>query len=216
MLMKIIIVGGGETGTTLTKLLGKDAEVTIIEKEKEIANNLSSKADALVINGDGTDISILKEAEFSKADALVATTNDDKTNLMICQIAKSEKIKKIIPIVHAPKNEELFTKLGITSLVSVAGTNASGIKRMLQTFGDARIVTQLGGGDVQIIQQVISKNSMLIDKPAVIKNAVIATVYRKGDLIIPTVKTILKEGDVVLVAVKTKNMSSIAELIKGE
>jgi trk system potassium uptake protein TrkA len=214
--MKIIIVGGGETGATLANLLGEDYEVTIVEKDEALAKGIANKVSAMVINGDGTDISMLKEAGIDKADAVVAATSDDSTNVMVCQIAKTEGIKRIIPVVHSPKNEELFTKLGITSLVSVAGTNASAIKKLLHTFGDARIIAQLGAGEVQVIEQVISKKSKLVGKKAVIKKAVVATIYRKGELIIPTQQTVLKKGDVLLVAVKTKDLHDVVGAIKGE
>ena len=54
------------------------------------------------------------------------------------------------------------------------------------------------------------------DLDTMIKDAVVATIYRKGELIIPTAKTVLAEGDVLLVAVKTKDLPEVAELIKGE
>ncbi|MFH1275597.1 MAG: NAD-binding protein [Candidatus Woesearchaeota archaeon] len=214
--MKIIIVGGGETGTTLAKLFEKEAEVTIIEKDELLAKELAKKTNALIIHGDGTDISILKEASIEKTDALVVTTSDDTVNLMISQIGISEKVRKIVPLVRKPKNEELFTKLGVSSFVSVAGSTASTIKKILRTYGNARIIAQFGEGDVQIIQQVISKKSKLIKQKAEIKNAVVATVYRSGKIIIPNTDTRLKEGDVLLVAVKTKDLQGVLEIIKGE
>ena len=214
--MKIIIVGGGETGVTLAKLFVKESEITIIEKDELIAKDLAQRLNFLVIHGDGTDISILKEAQIEKADALIITTSDDTTNLMISQIGISEKVRKVIPLVRKPKNEELFAKLGVNTFVSVAGSNASEIKRILRTYGDSRIIAQFGEGDVQIIQQVIAKKSKLIKQNVKIKNAVIATIYRSGKIIIPTTDTKLKEGDVLLVAVKTKDLQSVLEIIKGE
>jgi len=214
--MKLCIVGGGETGLTLAKLFEKEADVTIVEKDEILAKELTHKTNALIIHGDGTDISILKEAEVSKSDALVITTGDDTVNLMISQIGISEKVRKVIPLVRKPKNEELFSKLGVNTFVAVAGSNASEIKRILRTYGDARIIAQFGGGEVQLIQQAITKKSKLIRQKAEIKNAVIATVYRSGKIILPTPSTRLKEGDVLLVAVKTKDLSKVLEGIKGE
>ncbi len=214
--MKIIIVGGGETGMTLAKLFEKEAEVTIVEINEILAKELANKTNALIIHGDGTDISILQEAGIDKTDALVVATGDDTVNLMISQIGKSEKVRKVVPLVRKPKNTGLFAKLGVTSFVSVAGSNAKEIKRILRTYGDAQIIAQFGEGDVQIIQQVIAKKSKLIKQKAEIKNAVIATIYRSGKIIIPTTSTILKEGDVLLVAVKTKDLQTVLETIKGE
>jgi trk system potassium uptake protein len=214
--MKLLIVGGGETGVTISRLFEKEAEVTIVEKDESLAKELASKSNALVIHGDGTDISILREAGIAKTDALIITTGDDTVNLMISQIGKSEKVHKVIPLVRKPKNEELFAKLGVSSFVSVAGSNAGEVKRILRTYGDARIIAQFGEGDVQIIQQAIAKKSPLIRQQVNIKNAVIATIYRSGKIIIPTTTTKLKEGDVLLVAVKTKDLHSVLEVIKGE
>lgn len=214
--MKIIIVGGGETGLTLANLLGDGHDITIIEKDEPLAKEVANKTSALVIKGDATDVSILREAAISKSDAIIVVTGEDKTNLMICQIAKTEKVKKIISLVNSAKNEELFTKLGIHLLVSVVGTNVTGIKRMLYKYGDERIIAQLGAGEVQVIEQVISKDSKLVGKKAKIKNAVIAAIYKSGELIIPNEETVLEEGDVLLVAVKTKDLPKVADIITGK
>jgi len=211
--MKIIIVGGGETGLATAKLFEKEAEITIVEKDEVLAKELTNKTNALIINGDGTDISILKEAEINKADALIVTTADDTTNLMISQIGILEKVKKVVPLVRKPKNEELFSKLGVNTYVSVAGSNATDIKRILRTYGDAQTIAQMG--DMQIIRQVISEKSNLINQKTKIKDAVIATIYRDGTIIIPTAGTKLKESDVLLVAVKTKDLSKVLTAIEG-
>jgi trk system potassium uptake protein TrkA len=212
--MKIIIVGGGETGLATAKLFEKEAEITIIEKDEVLAKELTNKTNALIIHGDGTDISILKEAEVSKADALIVTTEDDTTNLMISQMGILEKVKKVVPLVRKPKNEELFSKLGVNNYVSVAGSNAMSIKRILTTYGDAQTIAQMG--DVQIIRQVISKKSKLINQKTEIKKAIIATIFREGEIIIPTADTILKESDILLVAVKTKDLLTVLEAIEGK
>lgn len=214
--MKIIIVGGGETGQTLANVLAGDHDVTVIEKEEPVAKALANKTSALVVRGDGVDVSVLKEAGIESADAVIAVTADDKTNMMVCQIAKNENIRKIISLVNTPKDEELFTKLGITSLVSSVGTNVLAVKKALYEYGDERIIAQLGGGDVQIIEQTVAKGSTLIGKKASIKNAVIATIYRAGELIIPNQKTVLKEGDVLIVVVKTRHLASVSDLIKAK
>ncbi|MGD9108327.1 MAG: NAD-binding protein [Gammaproteobacteria bacterium] len=214
--MKIIIVGGGETGLTVAKLFEKEADVTIVEIDKILCKELTSKTSALILCGDGTDISILREAGVKETDALVITTSDDTVNLMISQIGILEKVKKVVPLVRKPENEELFAKLGVNGYVSVAGSNANTIKKMLRSYGDARVIAQLGKGDVQIIRQAINKKSKLIEQKAEIKNAIIATIYREGKVIIPSKDFILKEGDVLLVVVKTKDLSDVLEAIKGE
>lgn len=213
--MKIIIIGGGATGLTLANLLGDEHEVTIIEKDEETAKDIATKTQALVIQGDGSDISILKEAAVSSVDAVVATA-DDKTNLMICEIAKSEKVQKIIALVNEPKNEELFAKLGITSLVSTVGTNITAIKRLLYQVGDVRIIAQLGEGEMQIVEMVVAEGSPLVGKPAKLEKTTLAAIYRSGELIIPQPNTLLESGDLLLVVVKTKDLPKVTDIITGQ
>ena len=213
--MRIIIVGGGTTGLILGNLLGEEHEITIIEKDEAIAKELAGKTQALVMQGDGSDITLLQEAGLKEADALIATT-DDKTNLMISQIAKSEEVGKIIAIVHDPKNEELFTKLGIHLIVSSVGTNVTAIKRLLYQVGDVRVIAQLGGGEVQIVELNVSEKSPLIGQSPVLKKASIAAIYRGGEIIIPKDSTLTEKGDLLVVFVKTKDLPDITELITGE
>lgn len=212
--MNIIIVGGDEMGTNLAKLFEKEAEITIVEKDEILAKKLSQKTNALIIHGDGTDISILKEAKINKADALVITTGDDTVNLMVSQIGKSEKVPIVIPLVRKPENVELFKRLGIDSVVSVAGSIANDINRVIRTHGDSKIIAQFGKGDVQIIQQLIPEKSKLINKKVKITNAVITAIYRKGEIIIPKDDTRLKQDDVLLLAVKTKHLTNVLKIIE--
>jgi len=213
--MKLIIIGGGTTGITLAQLLGEEHEITIIENNEERAREIASETHAIVLAGDGSDITVLKEAGIDESDALI-TTVDDKTNLMVCQIAKSENINKIVSLVHYPKNEELFIKLGINHLVSVVGTVVTNIKRRLAEVGHVRIIAQLGNGEMQIIEMTISEDSSLIGKPAKIKNVTISAIYRSGKLLIPTEKTKLKSGDVLLLVLKTKDLPKVTDLISGK
>lgn len=210
-----MIIGGGTTGFTLANLLGEEHQIIIIEKDEEKAKDIADKTPALVVQGDGSDISLLKESGLAEVDELV-TTADDKTNLMICQIAKSENIGRIISLVNEPKNEELFTKLGINRLVSVVGTNVTAIKRMLYQFENVRIIAQLGEGEMQIVEITVSDKSSLIGQETSLNKATISAIYRGGELIIPRKTTVIEKGDLLLVVVKTEDLSHITRIITGE
>lgn len=213
--MKIIIVGGTPTALTLANLMGEANEITIIEQDPDKAKQIANQTSALVVEGDGTDLNVLNEAGLLEADAVVSTS-DDKSNFMICEIALTEKVKKVIALVNEPKNEELFEKLGITQLVSAVGTNVTGIKNLLSQFGDVRIISQIGEGKVQIIEAKVGKGSPLISQPTILNDASIAAIYRSGELLIPKSDTVIREGDVLVIVAKSENINKIQDIIQGK
>ena len=90
---KILIIGGGNIGLNLAKMLESSLEgsrIKIIEKDKsraeEIATELSS---SIVINGDALDEEILKEANL-EVETVLALTNDDENNIMACVLAEKQ------------------------------------------------------------------------------------------------------------------------------
>ncbi|MBD3313075.1 hypothetical protein GF345_01400 [Candidatus Woesearchaeota archaeon] len=135
--MKVIIVGGGDTGIALSNLLSDAEKVIIIEKDEEVANAIANKTSAVVIHGDATDLSVLKEAGIEEVDALIVTTGDDKVNLMVSEHSKNDGVNRIIAMVNSLQNEELFSKVGVTSIVSVVAAKANSIKRALDNSSEA-------------------------------------------------------------------------------
>ncbi len=213
--MKIIIVGGTPTALTLANLMGEQNELTIIEQDTEKAKEIANTTAALVVEGDGSDMAVLNDAGLTECDAIVATS-DDKTNLMVCEIAKSEKVKKIIALVNEPKNEELFEKLGISKMVSAVGTNVTAIKQVLAEYGDERTICQIGDGKIQIFEQTVKEGSDLIGKPLALANCSVAGLYRNGEIIMAKDIDIVNAGDVLIIVAKTEDIPNIKKIINGE
>ncbi len=214
--LKVVVVGAGEIGKTVANLLASEGNtVSIIEKDEALAKTIADQSDCSVIKGDGTDLNILKDAGLEKADCVIAASNDDKTNLMVCQIAKSSNIKKIIARVNTPGNEELFTKLGVNSIIPVVGMAVTSIKREVSS-DDERVVAQLGAGEVQVFEMTIEEKSNLIGKPPEIKDAVVGAIYRNGELIIPDNRNKIAKGDVLIVLSKTKKVKTIRKQVAGK
>ncbi|MFH1064224.1 MAG: NAD-binding protein [Candidatus Woesearchaeota archaeon] len=215
--MKIIIVGGGEIGLTTANVLStKEHDLVLIESDEVRAKQVANSIDALVIKGDATDIGTLKDAGATDSEAIIATTGDDKTNLMVCEIAKSLGIKKIIARVNKSENEELFTKLGITGVVPTVSIAVTKIKNILFEHSSVRVIHELGKGEVQVLAITIPKDSNLVGKPAEVKNSIIGAIYREGELILPREDTKMKEEDVLILTAKTKNLKSITKQIHGK
>lgn len=212
--MKIIIVGGTPTALTLANLMGEQNELTIIEQDPEKAKEIANTTSALVVEGDGSDMTVLNGAGLADCDAIVASS-DDKTNLMVCEIAKSENVKKIIALVNEPKNEELFEKLGISKMVSAVGTNVTAIKQVLAEYGDERIICQIGNGKIQIFEETVKEGSKLIGQPIAMADACLVGVYRSGEIVMTKDIDVINEGDVLIVAAKTEDIPKIKKIING-
>ncbi len=208
--MKIIVVGGGKTGAHVIKVLeSRGHKVCAVEKDENVAKELATKINGLVINGDGTEMLVLKDAGISEADVLLALTGDDKVNLMTCEIAKSFNVPKIIALVNQPGNEELFMKLGIADIVPVTQQVANAIENML-LGGGTRVLAEIGDGEVKVLEVVVGAESKYANKAVdEIKNFVVAGIWREGKFLFPTKNLKIVPGDLVLAVMKTKEMEKI-------
>ena len=133
--MKIVIVGAGMVGYSLAKYFsGLDHNITVIEKDKTLCENINSKLDVFVVEGEGSSPAALDEANISSADMVIAVTPSDETNLLVCNFAMQNGVQKRIARVKS----DIFTadtptisleKLGVTSLIE---PEREVMKRILQ------------------------------------------------------------------------------------
>ena len=109
--MKVIIVGGGQTGAYIANiLLANRCEVTVIENREQIFEKLKRDIPAdCILLGNGTDPNVLEKAGIAKADVLAAVTGEDETNLVAATVSRFEfDVPRVIARVNNPKNAWLF------------------------------------------------------------------------------------------------------------
>ncbi|MBW6461936.1 MAG: NAD-binding protein [DPANN group archaeon] len=215
--MKIIIVGGGKIGEHLTRVLSKKKHsITLIENEKELSQELASNLDALVINQDGTTMSILKEAGINKCNVVISVTGDDKTNLMVSEIAKSIGVPKIIARVNNPGDEELFVKLGISLVVPVTQNTINTIENALLD-GNVRILAKIGDGKATIVEVVVEDGSAIANhKGNILEGGIISAIYKTGTVTIPDIKTKIEVGDVLIIVAQDAHLNKIIKIAKAK
>nr|WP_245250096.1 cation:proton antiporter [Methanolobus bombayensis] len=117
--MEILIIGGGEVGKILAERFEKRGEnVVVVDNSEEKCQRLL-KQGIRAIHGDAEDINVLKDAGIEKAKYIVATTDQDNTNLLVSQIAKSKfnlKEEQIVARVNNVENLHAFWDLSIRSM----------------------------------------------------------------------------------------------------
>lgn len=118
--MFIIVVGCSATGYHLAKLLlVAQHEVIILEKSLSRCQLLRDELGSIVMHGDGTDLADLRRAGITRADTVVAVTNKDETNLIICQMAKhAYSVNRTVATIKDTKNHTVFRILGVDSVVN--------------------------------------------------------------------------------------------------
>lgn len=115
--MYIIVVGAGDIGRPLIDIATESGnEVVVVEAERERADVIASEYDCLVLNADATVKQTLADAGAEKADAIISTTDQDATNIMICLLARELEISAVMSVVHNPGHMSLFRQIGVNTM----------------------------------------------------------------------------------------------------
>ena len=219
---KILIVGGGNIGFNLAKNLEANSEgvrVKIIEKNKEraelIANELNN---TIVINGDGLDEEVLKEANIEEAETILSLTNDDENNIMLSVLAeKNNPNKRTIALVSKQNYSLLQSSLKINDLVDPRLTTISTILKHVHK-GTIETVYTLLDGEYEFIEAEILETSELISKSIkesnLPKEIRIGAIVRKKEVIIPKSDFKFEKKDLVVFLTKREHLEKVESLFR--
>lgn len=164
--MKIIIVGAGDVGFHLAKLLSYESQdIFLVDMSAEKLNYASSHIDVITKKGDATSIKLLRQIDIHKADIFLAVTESQNTNFTLAVIAKKLGAKKTIARISSHEfnqNSEIdFNELGIDSMISPGELAANEIKMLLHqsAFNDT---IEFENGTLNILGSTLDYNSPLI------------------------------------------------------
>ncbi len=131
--VRTTIVGGGDVGAQLAKLLGpKDLLDRLIERDRQRCWALAEQLHGVqVLHGDGTNLSFLREEQVGRSDALLAVTGSDEANLMTSLLARELGVDHVFALVHRPGYAGVYSHLGVSGTVSPHETIAQVIHWLL-------------------------------------------------------------------------------------
>ena len=219
---KILIIGGGNIGLNLAKLIETNLEgarVKIIEKNKQRAEEIAADlTSSIVICGDALDDEILKEANIEEAETILALTNDDEDNIMICVLAeKYSPEKRTIAIVNKQNYSLLQKSLNIDDLVDPRMTTVSTIMEHVHK-GTIETVYSLLDGEYEFIEAEILEKSELLNKSIKDSNLPehirIGAVLRKDKVIIPRSDFIFEKDDLVVFLAKREHLKEVESIFR--
>jgi trk system potassium uptake protein TrkA len=219
--MYILIVGAGKVGYFLAKRLSISKHtVSIVDKDRAICEEIAKQLEALVIQGDGCDPRILEEAGISRADVVAAVTGDDEDNLIICQLAKERfNVQRTVGRVNNPDNEHTFSELGVDVPIDSTKIIAKIIEEEV-SFSDFVNLMSFKRGKLAIVRidlpgesPVINKQIQDIQLPG---DAVLVSILRKDEVIIPKGNTVLQSGDDIIALTVVGNEQQLLDLLVGK
>ncbi|HCG00153.1 MAG TPA: portal protein [Chloroflexi bacterium] len=146
--MYIVVVGGGKVGYHLTKsLLAEEQEVLVIERNGPKADRITRDLGATALVGDGAEVATLEQAGLERADVVAAVTGHDEDNLIIAQVAKRRfNVPRTVARINNPRNEFIFTELGIDATVSATQVILSIIQQEIPQHPFVHLLSLQEGG----------------------------------------------------------------------
>ena len=211
---RAMIVGGGMVGFYLAHRLEKmGLDIKLIEKNAErcaeIADRLSG---TMILNGDGSDLNLLREEEAGKMDVVFAVTGQDDKNLLCALLAKQLGAKKILSRVNRSAYIKLFEMVGVDRAVSPGQVTADAV--LQRVIGGEEVIT-LSDERMELVDFVVRPKAKIIGKAPskeLPKDSMVGLVIRDGTPMVPTEDFRAAAGDRIFVM----SMPEVVSKVKKE
>ncbi|MGW0523357.1 potassium channel family protein [Crossiella sp. NPDC003009] len=201
--MRVAIAGAGAVGRSIAReLLDSDHQVMLIERDRDHFDPHAVEQ-AEWVHADACELSSLEEAGMELCDVVIAATGDDKVNLVVALLAKTEfAVRRVVARVNDPRNEWLFTEAwGVDVAVSTPRMLAAMVEEAV-TVGDlVRLLTFRQGG-ANLVEVTLPEDTPLSGRAVkalrLPRDAALVTILRGGRVIVPQPDDTLEAGDELL------------------
>lgn len=218
--MYTIIVGGGQVGAYLASLLlAEKHQIMVIENNIDKITTLKQSIPAeTVIQGSGSNPSVLEAAGIYKANVVAAVTGSDESNLVVASLARLEfRVPRVIARVNNPKNAWLYTpEMGVDVALNQADLLAHLIAEEM-SLGDMMTLLKLRKGLYSLIEEKVHPNSIANGKAvqdlSFPPRCALAAIIRKGELTIPHGDVVLQPADEILAVIHSEEIPQLAAIL---
>ncbi|MBZ0129976.1 MAG: Trk system potassium transporter TrkA [Rhodobacteraceae bacterium] len=218
---RVIIIGGGNVGLAVARRLEERVDrirAKIIERDRAVAERAADALErTIVLHGDGLDLEMLAEANIDKADALMALTDDDKTNLLVATRAKAAGCPMVVSLINDPTLTSLMQPLHIDAFINPRVTTVSSILRHIR-HGRVRAVYSIGDAEAEVIEAQVMAPSPIADqriRDIPFPEGVLVGAIKKGNEVIrPVASTRIEEGDVIALFCMAQDVPEVERLLQ--
>lgn len=214
--VRVIIMGCGRVGTLLTQELAKAGhDVVVIDKKAAAFHRLPPGFDAKTIVGLGFDRNVLEEAGIKEADAFLAVSSGDNSNILAARVAREHyHVPKVVARIYDPMRADIYERLNIPTV----STTRWGVKQMMMMLTHPReeIKETLAAGDlfrmrIEIPSHLVGKSVSSLEVDG---KVLVAGVDRGGTGFIPIGSSTFQEGDFAAVVVQKDALELLDELLQ--
>ncbi|PIQ24899.1 MAG: Trk system potassium transporter TrkA [Bacteroidetes bacterium CG18_big_fil_WC_8_21_14_2_50_41_14] len=222
--MNIIIAGDGEVGFYLAKaLVDSNHNITIVDPHEELLKMIETHADLMTIVGESNSVSILKQANVSKADLVISVLHDEYINILTAILAKKLGAKQTIARVNtlenvSEENKKIYDELGVDFLISPEDIAGHEVINLLQQPAATEIF-ELSGGSLSVFLIRIEPDAPVVNKSLndialehQLLNFRAVVIHRNGKTFIPTGDTVFFPNDLVYVITKPEAIQNLLKM----
>ena len=215
--MRVVVVGCGRVGAGLAAGLAAAGEVVaVIDKDPKAFERLGEQFGGLTVEGIGFDRDVLERAGAASADALVAVTGGDNSNVVAARVARDAyRVPRVIARIHDPRRAALYEELGVVT-VSSTGWALRKIRDHLE-HRTLKEEQTFGRGEVSLLRLELPQH--LVDRSVADvegEGLRVVSVTRRGGAFVPGPGTGLAEGDVVRLAMGPGGRERLDALLAEE
>ena len=218
---RVVIIGGGNVGLAVARALEARSDrvrAKVIEKNRAVAERAADALErTIVLNGDGMSSDLLAEANIETADAVLAVTDDDKTNILVSVRAKQAGCRMAISLVNDPTLVPLMAPLDIDAYINPRATTVSSILRHIR-LGRVRAIYSIGDAEAEVIEAQVMGTSPLAGRMVrdiEFPEGVLLGAVMKGEKVIkPSGDTKIEEGDVIVLFALAADIPEVERLLQ--
>ncbi len=220
--MKIVIVGAGEVGSHLAKLLSREEQdIVLVDADANKLANIDANYNLMTLCGSSTSFGIMREAGVEQCDLFIAVTPYETTNVTACAMAKSLGAKKTVARIDnyefmITESREFFTKIGVDFLIYPEYLAAQEIMTSLKRSW-VRHWFELHDGEIILVGVKLRDNARLIGMQ--LKELAhsqqtfhVSAIKRNHETIIPRGDDLIRENDILYFTTTHEHVEDLIEI----